>query len=456
MTAEVDESSDSDYVDILYGPYFVLDSMPAMANIGGTKDYQTETLVYNAGNAAGVPTLTFANDLFAVDDTAKTYTYTSEESVALGGTALLTYVLENTLVNEGQTGTLTVSVGDGADQRIQGQMPKLMAHMTMSDISTSEPDDPDDSDSPGSSTSGGSAASPTYPPIVENAENGEVTVSPKRPEKGDKVTITPEPDTGYEVGEIFVTDKNGNEIDITDNGNGTYSFQQPSGKVEIKVTFVPANADSSSIVFSDVAADAYYADAVQWAVENGVTSGTSATTFSPNAACTRAQAVTFLWRSAGSPESENRVMVFTDVAADAYYYDAVQWAVEQGITSGTSATTFSPNAKCTRAQIVTFLWRSEQSLAVDGASPFVDVAANAYYADAVQWAVEEGITAGTTATTFSPNDSCHPCANRYIPVSLLQLICTINHDYPGPWRTTSLKAEIPSMQPRCGSVSCSM
>ena len=406
VTAEVDESSDSDYVDILYGPYFVLDSMPAMANIGGTKDYQTETLVYNAGNAAGVPTLTFANDLFAVDDTAKTYTYTSEESVALGGTALLTYVLENTLVNEGQTGTLTVSVGDGADQRIQGQMPKLMAHMTMSDISTSEPDDPDDSDSPGSSTSGGSAASPTYPPIVENAENGEVTVSPKRPEKGDKVTITPEPDTGYEVGEIFVTDKNGNEIDITDNGNGTYSFQQPSGKVEIKVTFVPANADSSSIVFSDVAADAYYADAVQWAVENGVTSGTSATTFSPNAACTRAQAVTFLWRSAGSPESENRVMVFTDVAADAYYYDAVQWAVEQGITSGTSATTFSPNAKCTRAQIVTFLWRSEQSLAVDGASPFVDVAANAYYADAVQWAVEEGITAGTTATTFSPNDSC--------------------------------------------------
>ena len=158
--------------------------------------------------------------------------------------------------------------------------------------------------------------------------------------------------------------------------------------------------------FSDVPEGAYYTDAVAWAVEKGVTSGTSSTTFSPNADCTRAQIVTFLWRAAGSPAPKSKESSFADVAADAYYSDAVRWAVENGITSGTSATTFSPNATCTRAQTVTFLWRSQKSPADGAANAFTDVAEGTYYTDAVKWAVKNGITSGTSATTFSPNADC--------------------------------------------------
>ena len=145
---------------------------------------------------------------------------------------------------------------------------------------------------------------------------------------------------------------------------------------------------------------------MNWAVAQGITAGTTATTFSPNNPCTRAQAVTFLWRAAGSPAPENSTMSFTDVAEGSYYHDAVLWAVENGITKGTSDTAFSPNATCTRAQIVTFLWRSQKSPASDSVNPFTDVAADAYYANAVLWAAENGVTSGTTATTFSPNNNC--------------------------------------------------
>ena len=164
--------------------------------------------------------------------------------------------------------------------------------------------------------------------------------------------------------------------------------------------------EAAASPFTDVPKDSYYEEAVNWAVEQGITAGTTATTFSPNAACTRAQAVTFLWRAAGSPAPESGVMPFTDVAEGSYYHDAVLWAVEQGITKGTTDTTFTPNAKCTRAQIVTFLWRSQKSPASDSVNPFTDVAADAYYADAVLWAAENGVTSGTTATTFSPNNNC--------------------------------------------------
>ena len=156
----------------------------------------------------------------------------------------------------------------------------------------------------------------------------------------------------------------------------------------------------------DVRPGEYYEKAVAWAVEEGITSGTSATTFSPNVTCTRAQAVTFLWRAAGSPKPKSTEMPFQDVADGAYYSDAILWAVENGITAGTSAGTFAPNATCTRAQIVTFLWRSQKSPAAETANPFVDVSVEAYSRDAVLWAVEEGVTAGTTATTFSPNNNC--------------------------------------------------
>ncbi len=158
--------------------------------------------------------------------------------------------------------------------------------------------------------------------------------------------------------------------------------------------------------FTDVPKGSYYEEAVNWAVEQGITAGTTATTFSPDATCTRAQAVTFLWRAAGSPAPQSHAMPFTDVAAGSYYHDAVLWAVENGITKGTSDTAFSPNATCTRGQFVTFLWRSQKSPASGSVNPFTDVAADAYYANAVLWAAENGVTSGTTATTFSPNNTC--------------------------------------------------
>ena len=164
--------------------------------------------------------------------------------------------------------------------------------------------------------------------------------------------------------------------------------------------------EAAASPFTDVPKGSYYEEAVNWAVEQGVTAGTTAATFSPNATCTRAQAVTFLWRAAGSPAPKSSVMPFTDVAEGSYYHDAVLWAMENGITKGTSDTAFSPNATCSRAQIVTFLWRSQKSPAAGTVNPFTDVAESVYYADAVLWAVENGITAGTTATTFSPNANC--------------------------------------------------
>lgn len=257
-------------------------------------------------------------------------------------------------------------------------------------------------------------SNPTYPPAVDGGDNGDVSVVPKNPEKGDTVTITPDPDAGYEVDEITVTDKNGKPVTIIDNGDGTYSFKQPNGKVNIEVTFkeiaeVPGEdtpSEPEKMPFTDVPSDAYYIEAVRWAVKNGITSGISDTLFNPHGICTRAQAVTFLWRAAGSPTPESTKIPFEDVPADAYYYKAVMWAVENGITVGTSDTTFSPNTECTRAQIVTFLWRSQKSPTIFTANPFTDVDFKAYYIDAVLWAVKNEITSGTSATTFSPEADC--------------------------------------------------
>ena len=252
------------------------------------------------------------------------------------------------------------------------------------------------------------SATPTYPPTTEETEGGTVTVLPKSPAQGVTVTITPTPDEGYAVAQVIVTDKNGNPVEVTDNGDGTYSFTQPKGKVTISVTFAEIEQPGGN-PFVDVPADAYYYDAVLWAVENGVTEGTNAdgTLFSPNDPCTRAQVVTFLWRAAGSPEPES-LRSLSDVPADAYYAKAVAWALENGITTGTGDGLFSPDAVCSRAQIVTFLWRAQQSPAAGSANPFLDVAADAYYTDAVLWAVENGVTMGTNAegTAFSPDDDC--------------------------------------------------
>ena len=217
--------------------------------------------------------------------------------------------------------------------------------------------------------------------------------------EGRDQTFTITPDKGYAVANVKIDGKSIGAVK-------SYTFENVSRTHTIEVVFMKANGNPQTGVFVDVATGSYYEDAVDWAVENGITKGTDDTHFSPDGICTRAQAVTFLWRTAGSPASKTSTMPFTDVPVGSYYYDAVLWAVENGITKGTSDTTFSPNMTCSRAQIITFLWRSEKSPAAGTANPFADVKSTAYYADAVLWAVKENITKGTTSTTFSPNADC--------------------------------------------------
>ena len=217
--------------------------------------------------------------------------------------------------------------------------------------------------------------------------------------EGRDQTFTITPDKSYAVSNVKIDGKSIGAVK-------SYTFENVSRTHTIEVIFMKANGNPQTGVFVDVATGSYYEDAVDWAVENGITKGTDDTHFSPDGICTRAQAVTFLWRAAGSPKPETRTMPFTDVPAGSYYYDAVLWAVENDITKGTSDTTFSPNMTCTRAQIVAFLWRSEKSPAAGTANPFADVKSTAYYADAVLWAVKENITRGTTNTTFSPDADC--------------------------------------------------
>ena len=268
------------------------------------------------------------------------------------------------------------------------------------------PDDPDDPDdepdtpaTPGGTTGGGSSGYAVSVPASSSIRGGSITVSPRRADKGDTVTITVKPDDGYELDTLTVTDSKGSELELTDKGSGKYTFAMPGSNVKIQVSFREIAAQAVN-PFTDVSTGDYYYNSVLWAVANGVTSGASATTFAPNATVTRAQAMTFLWRAHGSPKATGS-NPFTDISADAYYYDAVLWAVANGVTNGTSATTFSPDAPVTRSQAVTFQWRAAGSPAATGNS-FDDVAADAYYAGAVTWAVANGITNGTGGNKFSP------------------------------------------------------
>ena len=254
----------------------------------------------------------------------------------------------------------------------------------------------------GNEGGGGGSSSPSYSITVDKTKNGTITVSPRNASHGDTVTITATPDKGYELEMLKVLDRSGDALKLTEK-NGKYTFKMPSGKVTIKASFVEEVPEQ---IFKDVPANAYYYEAVKWAQEKGITGGIGNGLFGPNDPCTRAQIVTFLWRAAGSPEPETRAMPFTDIPVGSYYYDAVLWAVENDITKGTSDTTFSPNMTCTRAQIVAFLWRSEKSPTAGTANPFADVKSTAYYADAVLWAAKEDITKGTTNTTFSPGADC--------------------------------------------------
>ena len=228
-----------------------------------------------------------------------------------------------------------------------------------------------------------------------------MTVSPRSAEKGDTVTITVKPDSGYQLDDLTVTDKNGKELKLTDKGNGKYTFTMPASRVEIKATFVKEVETSP---FSDVSTSAYYYEAVKWAQEKGITGGIGNSLFGPNRPCTRAQIVTFLWRAAGSPVV-NYAMNMTDVAEDAYYAEAVRWALSEGITTGTGDGKFSPDATCTRAQSVTFLFRAIGKL-VDSKAEFSDVLTDSYYANAVAWAVKKGITNGKANGLFGSNDPC--------------------------------------------------
>ena len=251
-------------------------------------------------------------------------------------------------------------------------------------------------------SSGGDDSDPTYAiEVNKDIQNGEVTVNRRYAERGDTVTITVKPDNGFKLDELTVIDKNGNELKLTDKGNGKYTFTMPASKVEIKATFVKEVETSP---FSDVSTSAYYYEAVKWAQEKGITGGIGNGLFGPNQPCTRAQIVTFLWRAAGSPEPKS-MSSFSDVSADSYYAKAVAWAVENGITTGTGDGKFSPDATCTRAQSVTFLFRAIGKL-VDSKAEFSDVLTDSYYANAVAWAVENGVTNGIGDGLFGPDNSC--------------------------------------------------
>ncbi len=246
---------------------------------------------------------------------------------------------------------------------------------------------------PSTANSGNTVSVPSTP-------NGTMTVNPSTASKGETVTITTKPSEGYELGSIEVLDKNGDALKLKDLGSGKFSFVMPDGKVSVKTEFVKTAPTS----FVDVPANAYFADAVKWAVDKGITNGLPDTMFGPYASCPRAQIVTFLWRAAGSPEPK-AMSSFTDVPASAYYAKAVEWAVENGITNGMTETTFAPDATCTRGQSVTFLHRALDKK-VESSANFTDVKSDAFYADAVNWAVASDVTNGTSNTTFSPNADC--------------------------------------------------
>ena len=360
------------------------------------------------------------SQIISIDKTTITVTANSHSVTVGGAMPTLTYSDQGRVTDDNwivepmvsssadldKAGTYTINVY-GGDAGSNYEIEYVSGTLTVREESEPEqppvtPGDDDDDSRP----SGGSSSSPTrYTVSVDAGRNGDVTVSPSRAGRGDTVTITVEPDEGYELDELIVTDADGDEITVRDRGNGRYTFTMPRGRVTVEATFVEIAEEPETLPFVDVPTGAYYYDAVAWAVENDITTGTSATTFGPDIRGTRARRAPCLWRAAGSPEPESTVNPFTDVSAGAYYYDAVLWAVEQGITNGTSASTFSPDATVTRGQTVTFLWRYDGSTAVSGSS-FVDVAADAYYADAVTWAASEGVTTGTSATTFSPDNDC--------------------------------------------------
>ena len=308
----------------------------------------------------------------------------------VNGTGYLIYDNTNTKIDLTYSGNTIASTVDTTKGVYNGQTKNLTQ-----DVNTVI--------NPAPSYSGSSSSDPTYSVSTPSkTENGTVTVSPKSASKGSTVTITVKPDSGYVLGSLTVTDSKGNELKLTDKGNGKYTFTMPSGRVEVKASFTKEVETSP---FADVATDAYYYEAVKWAVSKGITDGVGNNLFAPGQPCTRAQIVTFLWRAAGSPEPKGTAAGMTDVLSGSYYEKAVAWAIENGVTTGTTATTFSPDATCTRAQAVTFLARALNAKA-SGAAEFSDVPTDSYFAEAVAWAASNGVTEGVGNGLFAPDNDC--------------------------------------------------
>ena len=381
-------------------------------SIGGDisgETFQTETVTFSRlGTRVVVRAAVSGNDLLTFEGLA----------VGLGdftanGTNY-TYTLQN---DSGATSTLVTAVsGNGEPVSINGQALSTGGSATVAIPNSGTTDivvvigaktytltilrNSGTGGNEGGSGSGGGSGYSYY--TIKATAGTDGSISPSGDvsvREGRDQTFAITPDKGYAVANVKIDGKSIGAVK-------SYTFENVRRTHTIEVIFMKANGTPQTGVFVDVATGSYYEDAVDWAVENGITKGTDDTHFSPDGICTRAQAVTFLWRTAGSPASKTHAMPFTDVPVGSYYYDAVLWAVENGITKGTSDTTFSPNMICTRAQIVVFLWRSEKSPAAGTANPFADVKSDAYYADAVLWAVKENITKGTTSTTFSPNAGC--------------------------------------------------
>ena len=340
------------------------------------------------------PVLTLSDPIFYADRDSGKYTVTGTAdagSQILYGNGESTYAgndgsftIDGTL-ESGNVAILSLSAQDGAGNTSTPQQAMVVRQ----------------AETP-SAPSGGSYV-PAYPvETPDKTENGTITVSPKNAAGGTTVTVTVKPNDGYVLETLTVTDKNGDELKLTDKGNGKYTFTMPGSKVEVKATFMEDNSVLN--FFYDVPNDAFFYEAVKWAVKSGVTNGLTETMFGPYEPCTRAQIITFLWRAAGSPEPKTAVS-FADVPAGSYYAKAVAWAIENGITNGLTETTFAPDATCTRGQGVTFLYRALKGSAGGGAN-FTDVKSDTFYADAVNWAVANNVTNGTSDTTFSPDDNC--------------------------------------------------
>ena len=423
VTAPVKGATPEDAMTVAGSPYSVAATdwePPTVSSTfaGGTK-YTVKVSLEAIGNNRFTDTTTFQINGKA----ATTVTKNGEEAVitltfdATEGTPAAT---EYTVKFDGNGGTSSVSTMKTTDKKLASPLPTATRSGSYSfdgwyteknggtKITTSTVFDKDTTVyahwTYTGSTGGGGSSVTTYAITVKSAKNGDVTASHKSAAKGTTVTLTVAPDKGYVLDTLTVLDGKDKEIKLTEK-NGKYTFTMPASKVTVAATF-KASAPTGKNPFIDVPAGSYYEDAVVWAVEKGITSGTSTVTFDPNGNCTRAQAVTFLWRAAGSPAPKTKVMPFTDVPSGSYYYDAVLWAMEQGITKGTSGTAFSPNASCTRAQIVTFLWRANGSPAVSGNSAFTDVASDAYYAAAVAWAEKNGVTGGIGNGLFGSNNNC--------------------------------------------------